>query len=210
MTSVKHLQVFCLVVGLMGLVALQSVQPAQAHHCKGGHAGDPGCDGGGSGGGDGGSAGDVLYQVTVADDTGFDSLAPVYNPACDAFTVEQKGPGVLYSAIFDRHDLCASVTTSDDKMLTDDIVIRVTTNSAGEITTVQLTGQDTIGKEGIFHESDVIVLDTPVVPDATGFTIIVNEDLVPIYKCDRHTSCRNRLESIGEIALDLIIYSPVQ
>lgn len=205
MISVKHLQVFCLVVGLMGLVALQSGQPAEAHHCKGSHAGDPECGGGGGGG----SGGEVLYQVTVADDTGFDSTAPVYNPTCDAFTVEQKGPGVSYAAIFDRHDLCASVTTSDGKMLKDDIVIRVTTNSAGDITAVQLTGQDTIGKEGIFHESDVIELDLPVFPDEAGFTITVNRDNVRIHKCDRHTSCRNRLESIGEIALDLMIYSPV-
>ena len=49
----------------------------------------------------------------------------------------------------------------------------------------------------------------PVFPDEAGFTIIVNRDNVQIYKCDRHTSCRNRLESIGEIALDLMIYSPV-
>lgn len=207
MTSVKHLQVFCLVVGLAAFVALQSGQPAEAHHCKGGHASDPECGAGGGGGG--GSGGEVLYQVTVADDTSFDSEAPVYNPTCDAFTVEQKGPGVSYSAIFDRHDLCASVTTSDGKMLTDDIVVRVTTDSAGEITAVQLTGQDTIGKEGVFHESDVIELYLPVFPDEAGFTIIVNRDNVQIYKCDRHTSCRNRLESIGEIALDLMIYSPV-
>jgi hypothetical protein len=177
---------------------------AQAHHCKGAHANDPGCDGGGGGG----STSEVLYQVDVADDTGFASTAPVYNPSCDAFTQEQKGPGVSYWAIFDRHNLCATVTTSWGRELTDDIVIRVFTNAAGEITSLQLTGQDTIGKEGIFHESEVVELDLPILPSADGFTLVVDPDMVPIYKCDKHISCPKRVEIIGEIALDLMIYSP--
>ena len=177
------------------------------------HKGNPDhkhCDtGGGGGGGDGGPTTDVLYQVDVADNTDFASFAPVYNPACDAFTREQKGPGVLYTAVFERHDLCATVTTSSGERLTDDIEIRVVTNAAGEIVSLQLTGQDIIGKQGIFHESEVIVLGTPVVPSPDGFTIVINLDMVPIYQCDRHTKCGNRLTIIGEVALDLMIYSPV-
>lgn len=191
------------------LVVAGAPNQALAHHCKGQHAGDPGCDGGGGGGGGGGgSTSEVLYQVDVADDTGFASTAPVYNPSCDAFTQEQKGPGVSYWAIFDRHDLCATVTTSWGRELTDDIVIRVFTNAAGEITSLQLTGQDIIGKEGIFHESEVVELDLPILPSADGFTLVVDRDMVPIYKCDKHTSCPKRVEIIGEIALDLMIYSP--
>lgn len=179
---------------------------AAAAPCKGKHQNDPGC---GDGGG-GGSTGDVLYQVDVADDTAVGSDAPLYNPACDAFTQEQKGPGVSYWAFFDRHDLCATVTTSTGATLTDDIVIRVFANGNGEITSLQLTGQDIVGKAGVFHETDVIELDTPVSPSASGFTLTIDRDAVPIYKCDKHTSCNNRVAVIGEIALDLMIYSPAQ
>lgn len=179
--------------------------PVEAHHCKGAHASDPECDGGGGGG----STTEVLYQVDVADDSALDNDATLYNPSCDAFTREQKGPGVSYTAYFDRHDLCATVTTSPSgETLTDDIVIRVGTNEAGEIVSVQLTGQDVIGKEGVFHESEVVQIDPPVVPSADGFTIPVNADNLPIWKCDRHTSCHNRFEIIGEIAIDQMIYSP--
>ena len=177
---------------------------AVADHCRGQHRNDPGC----SSDDGGGSASEVLYQVAVVDDTGFISEAPVYNPTCDAFTVEQKGPGVSYSAFFDRHDLCATVTTSDGMTLTDDIVILASTDAAGDIVSVQLGGQDTIGKEGIYHESEIIVLDAPVTPLPTGFTIMVDRDLVPVYKCDKHLKCVSRVDLIGYIALDLLIYSP--
>ena len=53
MTSKKYLKASTMFAAALGLALGLSAAPAEAHHCKGGHASEPGCDVGGGGGGSG-------------------------------------------------------------------------------------------------------------------------------------------------------------
>ena len=192
----------------LGLAFAVAIAPAEAHHCKGGHANDPECDGGGGGGGGGGS--EVLFEVFVQFHNGNTYNSPTYVPVIPAETREQKGPGANYTAWYPRHDLDATVTTSTGAMLTDDISIVVKTDEFGDIISIQLFGQDTIGKEGIMHETDELFLANPVTPTDLGFTLHVHEDDIEVWKLDTHVKKNNsqRVESVGFISLDDMEYDP--
>lgn len=153
-----------------------------------------------------GQQSDPLYKVDVIAHNADLFFAPTYLPTCSAQTRDQKGPGINYSAWFPRHDLCATVTTSTGYRLTDDIVIRVVTDN-GVIVSVQLVGQDVIGKEGIMHETEAVPISPPVIPVASGFTLHVDVDNIPVWKLDRHLGGK-RVEIVGYIGLGDLVYSP--
>jgi hypothetical protein len=90
--------------------------------------------------------------------------------------------------------------------LTDDVVLTATMKG-GRITGYQLRAQDVIGSEGVKHESDVIVLDSPVVPIAGGFTVHVHAERVPVWRLSGHINGR-RVEVIGHISLADVVYRP--
>ncbi len=115
---------------------------------------------------------------------------------------------------FDRHDLCASFITSAPNYvsITDDIRVDVHTNKAGDIDSIQIFGQDTIGEEGVMHKSAVVDVDPAVTPTLdVGFTLVINQDGIPIYNCGDHLRCRKNgtLEYVGDMAIDLMIYTPL-
>ncbi len=193
-------------VAVLGLSLAFGAVAAQAHHCKGGHASDPECDGGGG-------ASEVLFEVFVQFHQGTDEntyISPTYVPLIPAETREQKGPGANYTAWYPRHDLDATVTTSMGATLTDDISIVVKTDDFGDIISIQLFGQDTIGREGIMHETDELFLATPVSPIDLGFTLHVHEDEIEVWKLDTHLKKNKsqRVESVGFISLDDMEYVP--
>ena len=137
-------------------------------------------------------------------DGGFD--APPYLPSCSAET-----RGGTFSAWFERHDLCATVTTSTGYTLTDDISLHVNTNKAGNIISFQLIGQDVIGTEGLIHKSEIVTIDPAVVPSTEGFTLHVDTDNIEIWKYDKHlnTGGAKPVEMVGYISVGDLVYTPV-
>jgi len=141
-----------------------------------------------------------IYKVDVtAHDYAF--TAPTYLPTCSAET--KSG---TYNAWFPPHDPCANVTLNTGYQLTDDIMFRVNTDSTGNIVSVQLRGQDVIGKEGIMHETEIVAV-TPVFPSSLGFVVHVDQDNIPVWKLSRHRDGK-RVEIVGYISLGDLIYSP--
>jgi hypothetical protein len=180
--------------GLLAAILLLAL-PGMAVNCDK-NPSHPSCSGGGTQG--------ATYTVAVKADPLWSPgpTTPTYAPACAAET-----PGAnSYAALFPRHDLCATVTTSTGAQLTDDIVIRVPSHQ-GLLTAVQLAGQDVIGEEGIAHESEQVPLLPPLEPSPTGFTIHVHADNVPVWKLSRHTGGK-RVEIIGYVSIADLVYVP--
>ncbi len=180
--------------GLTAAMSAVAGKPAPGE-CRGKKCDDPG-----------GRTG-IVFQVDVADDPAVVSLAPAYDPSCDGLTEADR-----LHIRFPRHDLCASFMTSTGVGITDDIYIEVQTNSMGDIDSVQVFGQDTIGEDALMHKSAIIPVFPPVTPSDEGFTLIINQDNIPVYNCNKHLSCgkrSKRLEYAGDIAVDVITYTPV-
>lgn len=153
----------------------------------------------GGGGGGGGKPPRVTYSIAVVNPENTLYTAPTYLPTCTAGSAG-------YTALFDRHDLCATVTTSTGYQLTDDIIIGVNTTK-GLITSVQLKGQDVIGEEGIKHESEVWPITPPFTPPTGSFTLHVHADNLPIWKLDGHLG-GERVEIVGYISIGDMVYTP--
>ena len=155
---------------------------------------------------------ELNYTVNVIfDDLAFPEgsglpLAPPYLPDCSAET-----RGGIFSAWFERHDLCATVTTDTGKTLTDDISMHVETDEAGNIISFQLFGQDVIDRDGIMHQSEVVAISPPVVPSMDGFTLHVDVDNLEIWKTNRHLRSNKPklVEMIGYISICDLVYTPV-
>ncbi len=172
-------------------------EPAQACHRGEPHGKHTSCDGGGDGGGGGGGGGggdddtsDATYLISVDPHEPVNS--PVYDPpeGCLGTNPDQKGSGVSLDVVMPKHE-CATVVTSEGYLLTDDIRVWVTTDDNGDIVSVQLIGQDVVGREGLQHRSDLIQV-APQTPNLSGdFTLHVDADNVTIWKCDAHRIKRN-------------------
>jgi hypothetical protein len=132
--------------------------------------------------------------------------APTYLPECVAKTHEDT-----YIAVFERHNLCATVTTSTGYTLTDDIGLHVGTNKAGNIISFQLIGQDVIGREGLIHKSEIVTIDPPIIPSTEGFTLHVDTDNIEVWKYDKHlnTGGAKPVEMVGYISIGDLVYTPV-
>jgi len=155
---------------------------------------------------------EIIYTVNVVFDyeafpegSGLPE-APPYLPSCSAET-----RGGSFIALFERHDLCATVTTSTGYTLTDDIGLHVNTNKAGNIISFQLIGQDVIGMEGLIHKSEVVAIEPPVVPSTGGFTLHVDKDNIEIWKYNKHlnTGGAKPVEMVGYISVGDLVYTPV-
>lgn len=192
--------------------------PASAHDCAR-HADQnhKHCTGDGGGGG-GGKPVDLVYTVKFIQ--GEISLNdPVYLPLNTCVAQTRDG---LLTAWFERHALCATVETRADdntiddntivETLTDDISVQVRTNKQGQIVEVQLYGQDIIGKDGIAHESEEIVIDPPVDPlPEGGFTLHVDANLVPVWKMNKHLNGGGkRVEIVGYVSFADMEYTLIQ
>jgi hypothetical protein len=169
-------------------------------------AADPDCGGGGGGGTT--TEESVQFHVEVLTPGEFDANPWSPDPVtCAAYT----GPGGTdFRVRFPRHMQCVPecwiFLDLIDGYLTDDISINLSTRK-GQFTGFSINGQDTIGKEGIMHESDELPLDQPV-PDnpELGFEIPIYSD-VPIYQLSGHLSGR-RVGLAGVIQLGKLIYTP--
>ncbi|MFC1795185.1 hypothetical protein ACFL3Q_16565 [Planctomycetota bacterium] len=154
---------------------------------------------------------EIIYTVNVVfDDVAFPEgsglpQAPPYLPSCLA---ETRG-GTL-SAWFERHDLCATVTTSTGYTLTDDIGLHIGTDKAENIISFQLIGQDVIGTEGLIHRSEIVTIDPPVVPSLEGFILHIDTDNLEIWKYDKHLNTRGAkpVEMVGYISICDLVYTP--
>lgn len=150
----------------------------------------------------GGGGGSATTVVWVVNDEGIPYEAPTYLPPCAA----KKAAGKTnYGVVFERHDLCATVTTSTGSQLTDDVVIQVTTTK-GYITSIQLRGQDVIGEEGIMHESEVWPITPPFKPTSASFTLHVHAEHLPIWRLSDHLG-GERVEMVGTISLGDLVYA---
>jgi len=191
------------VAATMALAA--APESARADHCKGPHKNDLGCASGGGGGG-----GTLIFSVAVVGDPAEPDGGNLWLPSVTAQTNSGTVNSPPSTAIFPRHDVRATLTTSTGATLTDDIKIRTITERSGAITGVQVTGQDTIGEAGLWHQSDVIPVDPPALPDAAGYTLHVHGADVAMWKCDTHllkkqTRCD---EWVGTFSLEDMIYTP--
>ena len=109
-----------------------------------------------------------------------------YVPNSTPQTPAGSGRGFNTTTLFPRHDLGATLTTSMGDALTDDILIQTVTIGSGDITGVQLFGQDIIGGDYIAHESDVLAVDPMVPPDGASFTLHIHSADVDLWKLDTH------------------------
>lgn len=164
---------------------------------------DPDCGGDGDGGsGEDGSR----FHVAVLTVGGANPWSTAEDPEnCAAYTgIDAKS----YTFQFPRHLQCVPQCwiRLDDYWLTDDIRVSVRSRK-GRIIGMSITGQDTIGSEGIAHDSDEAPLDF-LIPDDTseGFTVPINQD-VTIYRLRGHLG-GPREEIAGVIRVGELIYSP--
>ena len=189
--------------------------PSGAHaHCDGvKHAGShPHCSGGGDGGG---SDTNVPFAIAVVSHSIATMNSTLYAPASVDPNCLAQSPSIrsLWAG-FPRHDLCATLSTNAAS-IADDVVIKVEVDkkSGGllNVTSVQVTGQDTIGLEGLFHQSDEITDIYDVISNVDGsFVIHVHADDVTLWKCDTHllrkkTTCT---QNVGTFAIHDMVYTP--
>ena len=119
-----------------------------------------------------------------------------------------KNSGNSLSGKFPRHDLCATLITSGDS-LTDDIVVVVNVDRRGNVTGVQVQGQDKIGVDGIVYVSEIMD-DVSVINNADGNMVIhVHADNVQLYECDTHVLKKksNCINATGIFSLHDLVYS---
>ena len=159
-------------------------------------------------GGDGG--GDTTTEVIgVHEHSGYMSQylwAPT--DALNNDCLMTKNSGNSLSGRFPRHDLCATLTTSGDS-LGDDIVVIVNADRRGNITGVQVQGQDEIGPDGIVYVSETMGGVSVDSNDDGNMVIHVHADNVQLYKCDTHvlkkkSNCDN---PSGIFSLHDLVYS---
>lgn len=172
----------------------------------------------GKGGGGGGPTSGITFSVEVADDTSFSSGANLWVPLdtdgspCLGWSAGTSGAKPDYYArwrVDGVHLECQDLTTSTRAQLTDDIVVKVSLNSDGKIFRIQVTGQDVIGTEGLWHRSDPIDV-APTDPLPGGFTIHVHAMGVQLWKCDTHLLKKQTKCDVdaGTFSIDDMIYTP--
>lgn len=148
---------------------------------------------------------DIQYHVQVITGSGANAWSP--DPVlCAAYTV----PGdTSFRVRFPRHMQCAPdcwIPLDLEESLTDDIALNLNTRK-GKFTGFAISGQDTIGKEGIMHESDEIPLDLPVPEDPEQMFVIQIDSDVTIYRLSGHLAGR-RVATAGVIHVGSLIYTP--
>lgn len=168
------------------------------------------------GGGGGGSTG-TEFWVEVADDPAFESGGALWVPMdgdspCLGWSAGTSGAKPDYNArwrVDGVHLECQDLTTSTGHQLTDDIVVKVMLNSAGQIHRIRVSGQDVIGSEGWWHQSDEIDV-APTTPSNSGFTIHVHAKDVQMWKCNTHLLKKNTKcdVDVGTFSIDDMIYVP--
>jgi len=206
-----------LTTGILLICALAIAIPIDSFAChKTTASGDPkphgpndSCEGGGTG-----SGGKTPQIIGVHKHTYVDGglSAPLWAPT-DTLSgcVLQKNSGKSLSGAFPRHELCASLPEEGvNAILEDDIIIIVETSNRGEVLSVEVQGQDSIGTVGIVHVSE-LMMPISVESFLDGSLIIhVHSNNVPVYQCDTHVLKKqsNCSTLVGEFALDDLVYSP--
>ena len=150
---------------------------------------------------------DIQFHVEVVTDlTNVNPWSP--DPGiCAAYTV----PGdTNFRARFARHLQCVPecwlYLDLIDGYLTDDISLNLTVKK-GVIKGFGITGQDTIGREGIMHESDIVTLNVPVPENPElGFEIPIDSDVV-IHRLSGHLAGR-RVLIAGAVQVGKLVYTP--
>ncbi len=154
------------------------------------------------------------YAVSVVSDPNLQEPAsPLYAPGdSDPSCLANAASSGHLTAVFPRHDLCASLPNSSSPILSDDIVIWVDTDRVGQVVAVLVDGQDVRGTEGVYHQSELLEV-TPdsveALPDGS-FIVHVHADEVALWKCDTHVSGKETVcdELVGSFAIDDLIYTP--
>ena len=150
---------------------------------------------------------DIQFHVQVVTDPA--NVNP-WSPdpgTCAAYTV----PGdTNFRARFARHLQCVPECWLHldliDDYLTDDISLNLTVKK-GVIKGFGITGQDTIGREGIMHESDIVPLNRPVPENPElGFEIPIGSDVV-IHRLSGHLAGR-RVLIAGAVQVGKLVYTP--
>jgi hypothetical protein len=98
-------------------------------------------------------------------------------------------------------DGVASVTLTQDPQLW----VKV---KQGKIIGVYFFQQDVDGPEGIQYSFKTVELKSPVIPDASGFTLQVQRDDIEVWKHKTHNGGA-RVEMVGTICIGDIVYTPV-
>jgi len=208
---------FVMLILTLGL----STEMASAHGnhnepCTGPHKNDPDCDDGGGDDGGGGSNTNVPFAVGVIEHLGTSKASTLYAPTTVLSTCLAQASSIRHLwAGFPRHDVCSRLTTTTAAVIEDDVVVKVESDQNSgvllEVISIQVTGQDTIGAEGLFHQSDVITnIDSFDINGDGSFLIHVHADAVTLWKCDSHLLRKktNCVENVGMFAIHDMIYTP--
>jgi len=200
----------------LALITVMMIPNVAYAHCDGvKHAGShPHCsDGGGDGGG---SNTNVPFAVAVIEHPGISKSSTLYAPTTAIPTCLAQAPSIrsLWAG-FPRHDVCSRLTTMAAAEIEDDVVVKVESDQKSgvllNVISIQVTGQDTIGAAGLFHQSDVITnIDSFVINEDGSFVIHVHADTVKLWKCDTHLLKKksNCTENVGTFAFDDMLYTP--
>jgi hypothetical protein len=150
---------------------------------------------------------DIQFHVEVVTDPLILNYWSPHPGICAAYTV----PGdTNFRARFARHLQCVPdcwlYLDEIDDYLTDDISLNLTINK-GVIKGFGITGQDTIGREGIMHESDIVTLNIPVPENPElGFEVPIDSDVV-IHRLSGHLAGR-RVLIAGAVHVGKLVYTP--
>ncbi len=171
------------------------------------HGRNGSCDGGGNGGG----KPEPLSVAVIEHDDGSSRNSTLYHPGDDnpvCLAVAQS-----LNAVFPRHDLCATLTTTSGHTIADDIKILVTRDKkSGQVVSAQVKGQPEIGLESLMHISnEMVTAPIDVNAEADGsFTVHLHADDVILWECDthllKHKSVCDRYR--GTFAIDDLFYFP--
>jgi hypothetical protein len=183
-------RILSLLTGLLLVCVLGVAIPNKSFAChkldEGGepipHGPNGSCDGGGNGGGN-----PEPLSVAVIEHDSFSPTSTLYHPG-------DNDPACLAEAqslnvVFPRHDTCATLTTTFEHTIADDIKILVTRDKkSGQVVSAQVKGQPVIGLESLMHISDeMVTLPIDVNTEVDGsFIVHLHADAVNLWECDTH------------------------
>lgn len=159
-------------------------------------------------GGSGGGNDTPDPNFTVSADAG-DWDAESFDPGSDclALTPDLKGPGIAYTAFYDRVVLCAVITTDSGAT----IALRsmfVEQNEAGELTAIQLRGNDADGIAFFSNYVSVTPFTPPVVEEVGDSFVWHVHRSITMYDCGTGKVTKNTVCDLdaGDVVVGDLTY----
>ena len=164
---------------------------------------------GGGGGGNDTPDPNFIVSADQGDYSGTSTFDPDEDPPanCVALTPDLKGPGIAYTAFYDRVDLCAVVTTDTGTTIAIKSIF-VEQNDDGELVAIQLRGVDG-GGIAFFSDYEAVTPFTPptVSNVGDGFVWHVHEPIT-MYDCGTDKVTKRTVCDLdaGDVVVDYLTY----